>query len=375
MNKIFIVSNQLPLKQIIQALEQLAPPSLQESYDNSGLITGNPEQMIQKAILTLDCTEAVIEEAIQVQAQLIIAHHPIIFSGLKKLNGSTYVERTVIKAIKNDIAIYALHTNLDNMLYGVNHKIADKLGLQSTRSVLKPMYNQLCKLHTYITEDKADELRNALFKAGAGQIGHYSECSFNIIGEGTFKGDGQSNPALGRPLVREHARELKIEIILPIWRKNEVLESLRKAHYYEEVAYELYPTLNAHQEVGSGLIAELHTPMKETDFLQLIRSKLHTGVIRHSGLTGKFIKRVAICGGAGIFLLSDAIRKEADVFITSDVKYHEFFDADSNILLCDIGHYESEQFTVEIFQELLNDKFPTFAALFSKTNTNPVNYY
>ncbi len=366
----------IPLHQIIQAIEEVAPASLQESYDNAGLITGNLHQSIEKALLTLDCTKAIVDEAIEVGAQLIIAHHPILFSGIKKLTGKNYVERTIIKAIKNDIAIYAAHTNLDNILSGVNNKIADKLELnKQNRKILKPLLNQLAKLHTSITESHAEILRKSLFSSGAGHIGNYDECSFNVIGEGTFRGNDQSNPKIGKRNVREHAREVKVEIIFPIWKKDNVLKALRQGHYYEEIAYEIYPTLNEHQEVGSGLIAEFHHEMDEGIFLELLKQRLNTSIIRHTRLCGKPIKRVALCGGSGIFLLQDAMRHKADVFVTADVKYHQFFDADDKILLCDVGHFESEQFTPEIFKDILQKKFPTFAALFSKTNTNPVNYH
>ncbi len=376
MSKIKFVTLSIPLHQIIHALEEAAPLSLQESYDNAGLITGHMHQSIEKVLLTLDCTEAVVDEAIEVGAQLIIAHHPIVFSGLKKLNGNTYVERTIIKAIKNDIAIYAAHTNIDNVLHGVNNKIADKLGLKERgRNILKPMQNQLCKLHTYITSKHAEELRNALFQAGAGKIGLYDECSFNIIGEGTFKGNENSNPKVGKPMIREHAQETKIEIIFPVWKKNDVLKALREGHYYEEIAYEIYPTLNVNQETGSGLIGEFENAMDEKSFLSLLKDTFKTPLVRHTAFTGKPIRRVAVCGGAGIFLLNDAIRQHADAFITADVKYHQFFDAEGKTLLCDVGHFESEQFTSEIFLEIVRKKFPTFAALFSKTSTNPVNYY
>lgn len=334
-------------------------------------------QPIEKALLSLDCTEAVVDEALERGCQLIIAHHPIVFGGLKKITGSNYVERTIIKAIRNNIAIYAAHTNLDNVRQGVNQKICEKLGLKKEQCrVLKPMQNQLCKLHTYITEEHAEKLRSTLFAAGAGHIGNYDECSFNVIGEGTFRGNEASKPKVGVRNVREHTKEMKIEVIFPIWKKNEVLKALREGHYYEEIAYEIYPTLNSLQETGSGMIGEWEHPMETSYFLEHVKKKLNSSCIRHTPLHVKTsIKRIAVCGGAGIFLLPEAIKQKADAFITADVKYHQFFDAEDNIVLCDVGHYESEQFTPEIFMEILKNKFPTFAALFSKTKTNPVNYY
>ncbi len=333
-------------------------------------------QPIEKALLSLDCTEAIVDEAIERGCQLIIAHHPIVFSGLKKFTGSNYVERTVIKAIRNNIAIYAAHTNLDNIRQGVNQKICEKLGLKKEQCrILKPLQNQLCKLHTYITEEHIEKLRSTLFAVGAGHIGNYDECSFTVVGEGTFRGNDESNPKVGVRNVREHAREVKIEMIFPIWKKSEVLKALCEGHYYEEIAYEIYPTLNPLQETGGGMIGELEQIMETSYFLEFVKEKLNTKSLRYTALHNKKnIKRVAVCGGAGIFLLPEALNQKADAFITADVKYHQFFDAEDKLLLCDVGHFESEQFTPEIFMEILKNKFPTFAALFSKTNTNPVNY-
>jgi dinuclear metal center YbgI/SA1388 family protein len=359
---------------IIGTLEQFAPPALQENYDNCGLLTGNPAWEVSKALLTLDATEAVIDEAIANGCNLVIAHHPIIFSGLKKINGKNYVERTIIKAIKNDIAIYAIHTNLDNVLQGVNAKIAEKLGLQNLQ-ILQPKKQLLKKLVVFTPEADAEKVRNALFEAGAGNISNYSECSFNTPGTGTFKGNELSNPALGEKGKRETASEVKIEVIFPVYAENKVLSAMRNAHPYEEVAFDIIPLDNFWQEIGSGIIGNLPAEMNETDFLKHIKTGLKTGIIRHTALLGKKVKKVAVCGGSGSFLLNDAIRSGADFFITADFKYHQFFDAEDSLVIADIGHYESEQFTPELIQGILSKKFPTFAALFSKVNTNPVNYF
>jgi dinuclear metal center YbgI/SA1388 family protein len=372
--KIFFVPATLTVNDITRAIEDFAPLSLQESYDNAGLITGSPEKKVTKALLTLDATEEVVQEAIKLKAQMIIAHHPIVFGGLKKFNGKNYVERAVIKAIKNDIAIYAAHTNLDNVKQGVNHIIANKLGLQN-QQVLRPMNNQLYRLHTYITKNEAEPLMKALFDAGGGNIGNYDECSFRVEGVGTFRGNDISSPKFGKKGVRENAEEVKIEVIFPAWRKNQILKALRDGHYYEEIAYEIYPTLNVLQDVGSGMMGELRKPMKATDFLALVKRQMQTPLIKHTNLIKKEVQKVGVCGGAGFFLLPDAIASGADVFITSDIKYHQFFDADGKIVLTDIGHFESEHFTVELFNGILKKKFPTFATHFSTTITNPVNYY
>ena len=363
----------MQLSEIIKAIEAFAPPSYQESYDNAGLITGNPLQEITGAIICLDSTEEVIEEAIKEKCNLVIAHHPIIFSGLKKINGKNYVERTIIKAIKNDIAIYAAHTNLDNVKMGVNAKIAEKLGLKNC-SILQPKNGVLKKLVTFCPNEKAAEVRDALFKAGAGFIGHYDECSYNVEGYGTFRAGEGAKPYVGEQNIQHQEEETRIETIFPAQLQSTILKALFASHPYEEVAYDIYPLENEHKQIGSGLIGETEKAQDEMDFLTTVKTSLKTGCIRYTALTGKKIKRVALCGGAGSFLLKDAISAGADAFITADLKYHQFFDAENKLLLADVGHFESEQFTGEIFYDVLKRKFSTFAVRLSKINTNPVNY-
>ena len=364
----------MQLKKIIETIEQFAPPSYQESYDNAGLITGNGEMEITGALICLDSTEAVIDEAIRKNCNLIIAHHPIVFSGIKKLNGKNYVERTIIKAIKNDIAIYAAHTNLDNVYKGVNHKIAEKLGLTNLK-ILAPVNGKLRKLVTFAPHNNIDEIRDALFEAGAGSIGNYDECSFNTEGIGTFRGNDKSKPTIGEKGKRQNEPETRIEVIYEMIREKALLSALRKSHTYEEIAYDIYPLENSYQHIGSGMIGEFDQPKKPDDFLSHVKSTMKTQCIRHTALLPGNIKTVAVCGGSGSFLLSQAIMAGAQAFITADFKYHQFFDADNRILIADIGHYESEQFTVEIFENLIRQKFNTFAVHLSETNTNPVNYF
>jgi dinuclear metal center YbgI/SA1388 family protein len=359
---------------IISFLEQVAPPSLQESYDNCGLLTGNPEWDCTGVLCALDVTEEVVQEAKQKKCNLIIAHHPVIFKGLKKINGRNLVERVVIRSIKDDIALYALHTSLDNVAHGVNGKIADLLGLAG-RSLLLPKANTLCKLATYVPSTHLDVVREALFTSGAGQVGNYTECSFSVQGEGTFTGGAGTNPFLGTPGIRHRENEFKVEVILPVERTSTIIRALREAHPYEEVAYDLIPLANEHQGIGSGLTGSLPQPLVERDFLQLVQQLFGCGVIRHSRFTGKKISKVALCGGAGSFLITSALSAGADAFITADLKYHEFFEPDGKLLLCDIGHYESEQFTISLLDELLRQKFPTFAILKTEFNTNPIHYY
>jgi dinuclear metal center YbgI/SA1388 family protein len=355
-------------------LESLAPLAYQEDYDNSGLIVGQPEQEVNQALISLDCTEAVVDEAIAHNCQVIISHHPIVFRGLKKFNGKTYVERVVEKAIRNHIAIYAIHTNLDNVMNGVNERICETLGLTNCR-ILAPKNGLLKKLVTYVPADKAEQVRNALFHAGAGNIGNYSECSFNAEGTGTFKGNEDSTPYVGEPGTRHYENEVRIETIYPANLESKLLMALFLAHPYEEVAYDLYELTNQHQQVGSGMIGELEEPMDEEEFLFDIKEKMHAHVIRHTAFNGKSVKRVAVCGGAGGFLLKHAIAAGADVFVTADYKYHEFFDAEGKLMIADIGHFESEQFTQQLLYEIIRKKFANFAVRLTEINTNPVKYF
>lgn len=361
------------ISEIIQALESLAPPAYQEDYDNAGLLTGDPQWEASNALLTLDATEEVVSEAIDRQCNLIIAHHPVIFRGLKKLAGNSYVTRTVIKAIKNDIAIYAAHTNLDNMQHGVNHMICRKIGLEDLR-ILSPVRHSLKKLYTFAPVGHADAVRQALFDAGAGNIGHYREASFNSKGTGTFKGDETTHPHVGEPGKQHHEPEIKIEVLFPGHLESRLLKALLRAHPYEEVAYDIVSLDNANQEIGSGMVGTLPRPADETDFLQLLRTRMKAPGIRYTRLLGKPVRRVAVCGGAGSFLLPEAVRAGADVFVSADFKYHEFFDADGRIVIADIGHFESEQFTPDIFYNFLTERFSNFAPLKSNIRTNPINY-
>jgi dinuclear metal center YbgI/SA1388 family protein len=364
----------MKLGQLTACLESLAPLAYQEDYDNAGLIVGNPDMEVNHALISLDCTEAVVDEAIANSCQVIVSHHPIVFRGLKKFNGKTYVERVVEKAIRNDIAIYAIHTNLDNMMAGVNKKICDTIGLKNCR-ILAPKHNLLKKLVTYVPLSNAEEVRDALFDAGAGNIGNYSDCSFNAEGSGTFKGNDQTNPYVGEPGKRHTENEVRVETIYPAVLESKILMALVLAHPYEEVAYDLYQLTNSNQQVGSGMIAELEIAMPEEEFLVHLKEKMRVHVIRHTAFTGRPIKKVAVCGGSGSFLLKQAIGAGADIFITADFKYHEFFDAEGKLVIADIGHFESEQFTQQLLQEVIKNKFPSFNVLLTEVNTNPVKYF
>ncbi len=359
---------------VIHHLESIAPASLQESYDNSGLLVGEKSTEVSGVLISLDCIEATVNEAIQTKCNLIIAHHPIVFSGLKRFNNANYVQRTVQLAIKNDIAIYAIHTNLDNVYAnGVNSKLAEKLGLQNTR-ILSPKSGDLVKLVTYCPTANQEQIKEALFDAGAGHIGNYSECSFTTSGSGTFRAEPGANPVLGEIGKRHTESEVKIEVIICRPQMKSILAALHEAHPYEEVAYEMYPTLNTDTTIGSGMVGELAKEMSPSDFLEYLKSSLELKVIKYTSQT-RPIKKVAVCGGSGQFLLANAKSCKADVYVTSDFKYHEFFDAEEDIMICDIGHYESEKYTIDLLFDILRKKFSTFAVLKTEVNTNPVNYF
>ena len=363
----------MKLRELITFLESLAPLDYQEDYDNSGLIIGNPDKEVTGALISLDCTEAVVDEAIAMGYNLVISHHPIVFRGLKKFTGKSYVERVVMKAIKNDIALYAIHTNFDNVLVGVNKKICDILGVVNP-SILKPKVGALKKLVTFCPNAAAWKVREALFEAGAGSIGNYSECSYNTEGFGTFKAGEGANPHVGEIGKTHNESEVRIETIYPAIIELKLIAALLEAHPYEEVAYDLYPVSNSYLQVGSGMIGNLENDQDEMTFLKLIKEKLNTKVVRHTPLTGKKIRRVAVCGGAGSFLLNNALAAGADIFVTSDFKYHEFFDAEGKLIIADVGHFESEQFTQELLLEFITEKFRNFALRLTSQSTNPINY-
>lgn len=362
------------LKEITGFLESLAPLNLQESYDNAGLIVGDYNAEISTLIVTLDVTEEVVSEAIQKNAQLIVAHHPIVFSGIKKFTGKSYVERTLLKAIKNDIAIYAAHTNFDSITGGVNSKICEKLGLKDCR-ILQPASGQLKKLVAFIPANDAVKVQHAVFNAGAGNIGNYDNCGFNAEGEGSFRGNEKTNPFAGKKGEIHFENEIRFETIFPAYLQSQIIQALINSHPYEEVAYDIYSLDNKSDKIGMGMIGNLPKDISEKEFLIQLKNTFKTGTIKHTALKNKAVKKVAVCGGAGAFLLKQAISDGADFFVSGDFKYHQFFDAENKIIIADIGHFESEQFTKELFYELLTKKFPKFAIHLSEVNTNPVFYF
>ncbi|MDR0371035.1 MAG: Nif3-like dinuclear metal center hexameric protein [Prevotellaceae bacterium] len=358
---------------ICEHIEKFAPLALQESYDNAGLLVGDARMEVSNVLVCIDVTEKIIDEAIENDCNLIVSHHPLIFGGIKRLTGQNDVQRCIIKAIRYNIAVYASHTNLDNVSEGVNGRIADKIGLKNRR-ILSPVQKSLLKLTTYLPDAHLESVRNALFEAGAGTIGNYDACSFSAKGIGTFRANENAHPFVGSINKLHEEAERKLEVILPKYLKKTVLNTLLDKHPYEEPAYDFIPLENEWMQAGSGIVGELENEEDEIVFLKKIKATFKAGAIRHSALSGKKIKKVALCGGAGSHFLSDAIAQKADIFISGDFKYHEFFAAENKILIADIGHYESEQYTKELLGEIITKKIPTFAVRISEINTNPIIY-
>lgn len=362
------------VRDVIDCLTEVAPLSLQESYDNAGIQVGDEGAEVHKILVALDVTEAVVDEAISKSCDLIVSHHPLIFKGLKRITTKSFIERIVTKALKNDIAIVSMHTNLDNSYLGISRGLAEHLGLKSLQ-VLHPAEGKLLKLVVYCPDAAADAVRKALFESGAGNIGNYDSCSFNSGGEGTFRAHEGCHPFVGQIGSVHVENELRIETVLPDYALDAAVAAMKKVHPYEEVAYDVFRLENDFDKAGSGMIGDLDNPMTEEAFLSHVSDAIGATVLRHSRLTGRMIRRVALCGGSGFFLLPDARRAHADAFLTADVKYHDFFEPDGGLLLIDGGHFETEQFAKEIFCDLIRKKITNFAAVSCETDTNAVHYF
>lgn len=361
------------IREIVGYLDGMAPFNYQESYDNSGLLVGDPDRAVTGVLVALDCTEAVIDEAVSVGANVVLTHHPILFKGIKRLTGNTYVERTVIKAIEHSIALVAIHTNLDNVYFGVNDIIAGKLGLNNRR-ILAPKEAVLFRLGVFVPREAEEQVRAAMAEAGAGQIGDYDSCSFSVDGTGRFRPNADADPYVGEAGRLETVAETRIEVVVNRHALAAVERAMKQAHPYEEVAYDTVAMTNKNAYIGSGMVGDLAQPVAVKDFLRTLKTTFGCGAIRYTDPVKETVQRIAVCGGSGGFLLGDALRAGADVFITADYKYHEFFDADGKIVIADIGHFESEQFTSEWLVALLLKKFTTFAVRLTNVNTNPINY-
>ena len=367
------IKNNMIIQDVINYLEDLAPLAYAEDFDNVGLLVGNKNNKLKGVLVTLDTLESVVDEAIEKKCNLIVSFHPIIFKGLKKLNGSNYVERVVLKAIKHDIAVYAIHTALDNALQGVNNIICDTLGL-GNKKILLPQQGTIKKLTTYVPKKDANNLRRDLFNSGAGRIGNYADCSFNMEGVGTFKGNETSNPKIGERGEYHQEQETQISVTFQKHLERKILNTLFESHPYEEVAFEVITLDNYDQHIGMGMVGELESEIKTEDFLHFVKQKMNVSCIKHSIITKNTVKRIAVLGGSGSFAIAAAKSANADIFITADLKYHDFFSAENQVILADIGHYESEQFTKTFLAEYLSKKITNFAVVLSTINTNPVKY-
>ncbi|WP_108822821.1 Nif3-like dinuclear metal center hexameric protein [Dysgonomonas sp. Marseille-P4361] len=363
----------MKIKEILHTIEQIAPISLQESFDNSGVQIGDVYQEAKGAIVCIDVTEAVVDEAISLGCNLIISHHPLAFRSFKSLTGKNYVERCMIKACKHDIVVYAAHTNLDNASEGINQYLAKKLNLQHVR-ILDPQKNKLLKLVVFVPHSHVDLVRNALFNAGAGNIGNYDSCSYNLRGEGTFRAQQNTNPFVGEKGELHYEPETRIEVIVPSYKQSEIERALLAVHPYEEPAYDFYALENAWKQAGSGIVGTLPEEMDEEDFLYLLKDTFNLKMIQHSTVRGAIIRDVAICSGSGAFLIPKAISYGADVFVTGEAKYNDYYDVEDKLLLAVVGHYESEIFTKNIFFDIISEKYPNFAVYMSGFDVNPVNY-
>ncbi len=362
------------VQDILSTLNKKAPFSLQESYDNSGLIIGDLTQQVSGICIALDCTLEVLKYAKKHKANLVVTHHPILFKPIRKIGNQSWEEKIIRFSIKHNINILSIHTNLDNIKAGVNDKIGEKLGLKNL-NILSPKSQILTKLITFVPIDHFSSLREALFSAGAGAIGNYDHCSFSSDGIGSYRPNQQAKPYKGTSGITEQVKEKKLEVIFPNYLSNFIVQTLEKHHPYQDVAYDLLALKNASKDIGAGMIGTLDKAMALSDFLALIKKTFKTSVIKYAVGTKKKVRKIAFCGGSGFFLLKHAIAKGADVLLTSDLKYHDFFEAKEQIHLIDIGHYESEQFTNQLIKEILREKFPKFAIRIVKTSTNPVKYY
>ncbi|MBC6409528.1 MAG: Nif3-like dinuclear metal center hexameric protein [Ekhidna sp.] len=363
----------MKIKEITDFLESWAPPSLQEPYDNAGLIMGDKSDEVNAALITLDVTEGVVDEAINENCNLIIAHHPLIFKGIKRINKSHWIDKCIRKAVRNDIAVYAIHTNLDNIQTGVNLKICERIGLSNLK-VLNPKSSTLSKLTVFVPFENRHELLDGLFQAGAGQIGNYDHCSFQMNGIGSFRGNQDANPAIGSPGIDENVNETRIEVLVHKHLEEDVLRAMSAHHPYEEVAYYLSELRNKNQETGSGMIGYLAQETRINDFFPNLKKSMNLHIIKHTKLIKERINKVAVCGGSGSFLLSPAIKAGADLFISSDFRYHDYFEANDDIVIADIGHYESEIYTKDLLHDALTKTFTKFAFRLSKVDTNPIKY-
>ncbi len=328
-------------KEIIKYFEEWAPKEIAWQKDNVGLQVGSLNNKLNNILLCLELHDQVIDDAIKKNCNLIISHHPLLFQPLKKIDLQNDKNSKLIeKLIKNNITLYSAHTNLDFTKEGVSFELAKKLKLNNIDFLVHQNSNQY-KLSVFVPVDFVDKVANAIFENGGGRIGEYTNCSFRTKGNGTFKGSGNSNPYLGEKNKIELVEEIKLEVLVDSWKLKKILTAIFETHPYEEVAYDIYPLANSNKNYGAGTIGELDKPMHQKQFLDYVADNLKIKNFRYSKGNNK-IKKVALCGGAGSDLVKDALNSGADAFITADLKYHTFQDANEKILLIDAGHYETE---------------------------------
>ena len=363
----------MKLHDIITTLESWAPLSYQDEWDNSGLMVGDPDMEISGILISLDTTVGVLQEAISNKCNLVVSHHPLIFNGLKNITPAIPEFSIIQTAIKKNIGVYAIHTNLDSKLESLNHFLGKKIGLENI-SILKPKTGYLKKLVTFCPVDNASNVKDALFEAGAGHIGEYDCCSYTGNGQGSFRASNEANPFVGEKDVIHQEDESRIEVIFPIHIEKRLIQALLESHPYEEVAYDIYPLTNLFPDLGAGIVGTLPEPVWDRDILLEVKELFGMKALRHTELLDKKISKIALCSGAGAFLIPEAKRQGVDLFLTADLKYHDFQASEGDLLLADIGHFESEHYVKEILHAILIEKFPTFAVLISERETNPINY-
>lgn len=364
----------IPLRTLLACIEQWAPFSWQESYDNAGLILGDPDRNVTEALVCFDVTPEVVDEAVRIGAGLIVSHHPAIFKGIKRINPASRLGYMIKQSLCHDIAWCALHTNLDNTLNGVNSYLCEQLGLKDVQP-LAPLQDIYGKLQVYVPEAYAEKLRQALAEAGCGAGARYDACSYSSRGEGRFRAGSQAHPFSGQIGELHCEAECKIECLYPLHKTRQVLDVLRTNHPYEEPAFDLLPLRNEATGQGAGAIGNLQESMQETELLDKLKELTGTHCIRHSGFRGRKIRRIALCGGSGGSFIGNACARQADAYITGDLKYHDFADAGSGTWLVDIGHFESEKFAMELIFRFIRKNFPNFAVSISEQARNPVSFY
>lgn len=361
-------------KDIFDRIERWAPREIAWERDNIGLQVGSADREVNKILLTLDLTEPALKKALEQNCSLIITHHPLIFNPLKKIDIQNNLKsRLIEKLIKNNITLYSAHTNLDYTKKGVSFILAEKLALKNLR-FLSPIERTQSKIVVFTPSYSLEKVSDAIFSAGGGIIGEYSECSFRSNGKGTFRGSELSNPSIGIKKKKEIVDEIRLEVVADNWKINSVMHAIKKVHPYEEPAIDIYPLKNR-GNYGVGAVGELNKPMSAAYFLNYVLDKLKIRNFRYSGKSGGMISKIAVCGGAGSEYINDAVNAGADAFITADVRYHAFQEAEGKILLIDAGHYETEIFALDAVSRFLKKNFEDIEIIKFTKNVNPVIFY